>query len=85
VLDNTFLGQETQRLAYRTLDGKEAVIDDGRDDLFGDQMTEEFDYFADRVLRDEPLASDGEYSLTDMNALAAIYEAAETGEEVTIR
>ncbi|WP_129115437.1 D-xylose 1-dehydrogenase Gfo6 [Halegenticoccus tardaugens] len=84
-LDQTFLGQPTQRLVYRTLDGREAVIDDGRRDLFGDEMTEEFDYFADRVLRGEPLGPDGEHGLVDMRTLAAIYEAAEMGEEMSIQ
>ena len=49
-----------------------------------DQMTEEFDYFADRVLRGERPHPDGEHGLVDMRALRAIYEAAERDEPVAI-
>jgi xylose dehydrogenase (NAD/NADP) len=47
-------------------------------------MTEEFDYFADRVLRGAEIGPDGEHGLADMRALEAIYAAAERGERVTI-
>jgi len=49
-----------------------------------DQMTEEFDYFADRVLSGEAVHADGEHALADMRALAAVYEAAERGERVVV-
>jgi xylose dehydrogenase (NAD/NADP) len=49
-----------------------------------DQMEEEFDYFADRVLRGERPHPDGEHGLVDMHALRAIYEAAERDEPVPI-
>jgi len=52
--------------------------------MMGSEMTEEFDYFADRVLREEPIGPDGEHGLLDMRALKAIYDAAETGERVTV-
>ena len=83
ILEPTFLGESPQTLTLRT-DGKEMVVDDGRRDVFGDEMTEEFDYFADRVIRGEPLSPDGEHALVDMRTLAAIYEAAETGEEASV-
>jgi xylose dehydrogenase (NAD/NADP) len=49
-----------------------------------DQMEEEFEYFADRALRGEPVHPDGEHGLVDMRALEAIYDAAETGGRVEI-
>jgi xylose dehydrogenase (NAD/NADP) len=49
-----------------------------------DQMEAEFEYFADRVLRSEPVHPDGEHGLLDMRALEAVYDAAETGERVEI-
>jgi len=49
-----------------------------------DQMTEEFDYFADRVLGGGDIHADGEHGLVDMRALAAVYAAAERGERVTV-
>jgi xylose dehydrogenase (NAD/NADP) len=47
-------------------------------------MVEEFDYFADRVLRGERPHPDGEHGLFDMRALEAIYAAAERDEPVSI-
>jgi len=44
------------------------------------QMREEFEYFADRVLGGEPIEPDGEHGLHDMRTLEAAYEAAESGE-----
>ena len=48
------------------------------------QMTELFDYFADRVLTGEEIGPDGEHGLVDMKAIAAIHEAAESGRTVDI-
>ena len=83
-LEPAFLGQTPQTLSLRVADGRDLEIDDGRRELMGDEMTEEFDYFADRVLRDVAPSPDGDHALVDMRALAAIYEAAETGETVTV-
>ncbi len=83
VLEPTFLGESPQTLSLR-LDGREVTVDDGRRGVMGDEMTEEFDYFADRVLRDAPVGPDGEHALVDMRALEAIYEAAERGETVAV-
>jgi xylose dehydrogenase (NAD/NADP) len=49
-----------------------------------DQMTEEFDYFADRVLGDEGIRPDGEHGLVDMRTMAAIYDAADRGERLEV-
>ena len=48
------------------------------------QMEEEFDYFADRVLRGKPLHADGEHGLVDLETIAAIHDAAERGERVEL-
>jgi predicted dehydrogenase len=41
------------------------------------EMTEEFDYFADRVLGDGEIYPDGEHGLVDMRVIEAIHRAAE--------
>lgn len=48
------------------------------------QMTEEFDYFADRLLCDESPHPDGEHALTDLRTIAAVYEAGEIGGTVEV-
>jgi xylose dehydrogenase (NAD/NADP) len=48
------------------------------------EMTEEFDYFADRVLSERDVYADGEHGLYDMRVLDAVYESAETGITVTL-
>ena len=49
-----------------------------------DQMLEEFDYFADRILSGRPIGPDGRHGLTDMRVFQAIYESATTGEPVDL-
>ena len=49
-----------------------------------DEMTEEFDYFADRILTGGEIVPDGEHGLVDVRTIEAIYEAAETGERVEL-
>jgi xylose dehydrogenase (NAD/NADP) len=49
-----------------------------------DQMLEEFEYFADRLLSGRSPTSDGDHSLVDMRVLRAIYEAAKTGERIKL-
>ena len=49
-----------------------------------DQMEEEFEYFADRILTDRPVHPDGEHGLVDMRTIEAVFEAAETGERTWI-
>jgi xylose dehydrogenase (NAD/NADP) len=48
------------------------------------QMTEEFDYFADRLLSGEPIYPDGRHGLTDVRTVEAVYEAADRGERVVV-
>jgi len=49
-----------------------------------DEMREEFDYFADRVLTGRDPEGDGDHGLTDMRIIEAIYEAGEQGERVEL-
>lgn len=42
-----------------------------------EEMREEFDYFADRVLTGSDIGPDGEHALVDMHAIRAIHEAAD--------
>jgi len=48
------------------------------------EMTEEFDYFADCVLAERPVYADGDHGLYDMRVLEALHESAETGATVTL-
>ena len=50
----------------------------------GDEVVEEFDYFADAVLSGREVGPDGEHGLTDMRILEAIYEADEAGRRVDL-
>jgi predicted dehydrogenase len=78
-LDPVFFPEEPRKLRVRRGDIDATLDFDQRS-----QMTEEFDYFADRVLSDTPVHPDGEHGLTDMRALEAIYEAAETDSTVSL-
>lgn len=49
-----------------------------------EEMREEFDYFADRVLNGEPILPDGRHGLADMRTIQAIHESAERDESVDI-
>jgi len=49
-----------------------------------DQMTEEFAYFADRVLSGEPIEPDGVYGAVDVRTIEAVYEAASEGRRVAV-
>lgn len=48
------------------------------------QMTEEFDYFADCLRADREPAGDGLHGLVDMQVMSGIYEAAETESRVSL-
>jgi xylose dehydrogenase (NAD/NADP) len=48
------------------------------------QMTEEFDYFADCLLTGRDPHPDGEHGLVDMRAIEAVYESAETARRVDL-
>jgi xylose dehydrogenase (NAD/NADP) len=49
-----------------------------------DEMREEFDYFADRVLTDADVYADGEHGLDDLRLVRAVHDAAETGDAVRL-
>lgn len=49
-----------------------------------DQMQEEFEYFAHCLLTGAEPHADGEHGLTDIRAIKAVYEAAESGETVEL-
>ncbi|MFB6217731.1 MAG: D-xylose 1-dehydrogenase Gfo6 [Halobacteriaceae archaeon] len=49
-----------------------------------DQMTEEFDYFADCLLAGRDPHPDGEHGLRDMRAIEAVYEAADAGRRIEV-
>jgi xylose dehydrogenase (NAD/NADP) len=82
-------GSLSMRNAFHSGDSRELVLErEGARTTLAvepvDQMVEEFDYFADRVLRGEHPHPDGEHGLVDMRALEAIYAAAERDESVPI-
>ena len=78
-LDPAFFPSEPRKLRVRRGDLDTTIDFDQRS-----QMTEEFDYFADRVLAGAPVHPDGEHGLVDMNAIEAIHEAAETDSVVSL-
>ncbi|WP_224450316.1 D-xylose 1-dehydrogenase Gfo6 [Haloprofundus salilacus] len=49
-----------------------------------EEMREEFDYFADRLLSGREVYPDGEHGLVDMRTIEAIHRAAESGAPVDI-
>lgn len=49
-----------------------------------DEMREEFDYFADRVLTGADIVPDGRHGLQDMRIIRAIHQAAESGDIVEL-
>ena len=62
-----------------TVASNDLVIDVDHDEFDAvDEMREEFDYFADRVLSNEAVLPDGCHGLTDLKTVEAIHEAAET-------
>lgn len=48
------------------------------------EMTEVFDYFADRALTGREIIPDGEHGLVDIRTIEAIYESAESGERFEV-
>lgn len=82
-------GQLELRPAFHGECRLHAVRGDRRADFdraFGaeEEMCEEFDYFADRLLTDAAIEPDGEHALTDLRIIKALHEAAETGTLVDI-
>ncbi len=49
-----------------------------------DEMREEFDYFADRLLTETDIYADGEHGLYDLRVIEAIHEAAETNATIEL-
>ncbi|WP_276300117.1 D-xylose 1-dehydrogenase Gfo6 [Halorussus lipolyticus] len=49
-----------------------------------DQMLEEFDYFVHQIRTDGEIHPDGRHGLTDIEAMHAVYESAETGSTVSL-
>ncbi len=64
-------GERTIEIAHDTIDAER-------------EMREEFDYFADRIMSGEPVYPDGDHAMVDMRTIAAIHEAAATGQPVEI-
>ena len=73
---------------YEREDRGFAVVRDGtRVDVEFEQVHQteaEFAYFGHQLLAGEPFHPDGEHALTDMRALAGIYESAESGRPVAL-
>lgn len=78
-LDPAFFPEQPRELAV-SRDG--TTVETTFDQV--DEMAEEFEYFADRLLADRPFTADGEHGLVDMWIIEAIYEAAERGERVSL-
>jgi len=49
-----------------------------------DEMREELDYFADRILSDSEIYPDGRHGVQDMRIIRGIHEAADTGDVVEL-
>lgn len=49
-----------------------------------DQMLEEFDYFADRIIGGGEIIPDGEHGLVDMRVIEAVYEAGSAGQRIQL-
>jgi D-xylose 1-dehydrogenase (NADP+, D-xylono-1,4-lactone-forming) len=75
-----FHGETTLRLSSGSL---RATIED-TDYGAIEEMREEFDYFADRVMSGESILPDGRHGLADMRTIRAIHEAAERNEPIDI-
>ena len=76
-LDPAFMGPATLHIRNDEID---ATIEPGD----ADEVTEEMDYFASRVLTETRIEPSGEHGLTDMKTMDAIYESARTDQRVQI-
>lgn len=79
VLDPAFFGDDCRTLVVER-NGTTAEL--AFDTV--DQMTEEFDYFADRVISGGEIIPDGEHGLMDMRTIEAVYEAANSGSRIDV-
>ena len=81
-------GRVTLEDAFVPRRGRRLVVDRGTrttlEGVGGDEVREEFDYFADRVLSGRPPEPDGEDGLRDMQVMDAVYDAAAAGERVRL-
>ncbi|SFS89883.1 D-xylose 1-dehydrogenase Gfo6 [Halostagnicola kamekurae] len=75
-----FHGEATLHLSSGSLRAEIEDVDYGA----VEEMREEFDYFADRVLGDAPILPDGRHGLADMRTIRAVHRAAERDERVEI-
>lgn len=48
------------------------------------EMIEEFDYFATKVLREEPIRPDGRHGLLDVRVTEGVYESGRTGQRIEL-
>jgi len=79
-LEDAFFGEPTLRV-----DGEDVSAELSADSVDGvGELTEEFDFFADRLRAGEPFPADGEHGLLDMRAIEAIYRSAEEGQSVSL-
>jgi len=78
-VEPAFFQDRTRRLMVSRGEGRAEVVPDRVD-----QMVEEFDYFADRIRGDGEIYADGGHGLVDVEAMEAVYEAAETDEWVSV-
>ncbi|MFP8954980.1 D-xylose 1-dehydrogenase Gfo6 [Natrialbaceae archaeon A-arb3/5] len=79
-LSPAFHGEATLHLSSGSL---RATIED-TDYGAVEEMREEFDYFADRVLSGESILPDGRHGLADLRTIEAIHEAADRDESIEI-
>ena len=49
------------------------------------EMVEEFDFFASRLLRDEPIGPDARHGLFDVKIAEAVYESGNTGRQISLQ
>lgn len=75
--------------AFGSLVNRDNVVERGDmcAELTGPQVNEvleEFEYFATKVLTDERPGPDGTHGLVDLEVMAGAYESAETGERITL-
>lgn len=78
-LEPAFIAHDRRRLVVER-DGTAATI--SFDSV--DQMTEVFDYFADRILDNGRIEPDGRHALVDMRTIESIYQSARYEQRVTL-
>ncbi|MFC7068669.1 D-xylose 1-dehydrogenase Gfo6 [Halobaculum lipolyticum] len=79
VLEPAFFSDQTRAMTVRRGDNRVEV-----EVPPVEQMTEEFDYFGDRVLAGDSPHPDAAHGLVDLETIAAIHEAGDTGDRVRV-